>query len=87
MILADVYKTLYNIMMRRRAESESSDVAAVLEKRQRSDVSQDENLLTRLEREVLREWETKQNRLAVLEMRVEEVVYLLRDLGRYNEDQ
>lgn len=86
MILADVYKTLYNIMMRRRAESESSDVAAVLEKRQRSDVSQDENLLTRLEREVLREWETKQKRLAVLEMRVEEIVYLLKDLGRYNEE-
>jgi DNA-directed RNA polymerase III subunit RPC3 len=85
-ILADVYKTLYNIMMRRRAESESSDVAAVLEKRQRSDVSQDENLLTRLEREVLREWETKQTRLAVLEMRVEEIVYLLKDLGRYNEE-
>jgi len=74
-------------MMRRRSESESSDVAAVLEKRQRSDVSQDENLLTRLEREVLREWETKQNRLAVLEMRVEEIVYLLKDLGRYDEGQ
>ncbi|KIM49316.1 hypothetical protein M413DRAFT_438504 [Hebeloma cylindrosporum] len=85
-ILADVYKTLHNIMMRRRAESESSDVAAVLEKRQRSDVSQDENLLTRLEREVLREWETKQQRLTVLEMRVEEIVYLLKDLGRYNEE-
>ena len=73
-------------MMRRRAESESSDVAAVLDKRQRSDVSQDENLLTRLERKVLREWETKQKKLAVLEMRVEEIVYLLKDLGRYNEE-
>jgi len=73
-------------MARRRAESESTDVAAVLEKRQRSDVSQDENLLTRLEREVLKEWEAKQERLAVLEIRVEEIIYLLKDLGRDNED-
>ena len=72
-------------MTRRRAESEFTDVAAVLEKRQRSDVSQDENLLTRLEREVLKEWEAKQERLAVLEIRVEEIVYLLKDLGRDNE--
>jgi DNA-directed RNA polymerase III subunit RPC3 len=85
-ILANVYKALYNIMARRRAESESTDVAAVLEKRQRSDVSQDENLLTRLEREVLKEWEARRERLAVLETRVEEIVYLLKDLGPDNED-
>ncbi|KAF8965272.1 RNA polymerase III subunit RPC82-domain-containing protein [Flammula alnicola] len=81
MILGNLYKTLYNIMARRRAECEYSEVAAVLEKRQRSDVSQDENLLTRLEREVLKGWEEKQEKLAVIEMRVEEIVFLLKDLG------
>jgi DNA-directed RNA polymerase III subunit RPC3 len=68
-------------MARRRAESEAHDVAAVLEKRQRTDVSQDETLLTRLERELLKEWEMKQEKLAVLELRVEEIVFLLKDLA------
>jgi DNA-directed RNA polymerase III subunit RPC3 len=80
-ILGNVYKTLYNIMARRRAEREISDISLVLEKCERSDVSQDEGLLTRLERELLREWQTKQTKLGVLEMRVEEIVFLLKDLG------
>lgn len=80
-ILGNVYKILYNILARRRAENTSSEVAAVLEKCQRSDVSQDEGLLTRLEREVLKDWEAKQEKLAVLEMRVEEIVFLLKDLA------
>ncbi|KAF9484716.1 hypothetical protein BDN70DRAFT_825237 [Pholiota conissans] len=80
-ILGDIYKTLYNIMSRRRAESEAHDVAAVLDKRQRTDVSQDESLLTRLERELLKDWELKQEKLAVLEMRVEEIIFLLKDLA------
>ncbi|KAF8201717.1 RNA polymerase III subunit RPC82-domain-containing protein [Pholiota molesta] len=80
-ILGDIYKTQFNIMARRRAESEAHDVAAVLEKRQRTDVSQDETLLTRLERELLKEWEMKQEKLAVLELRVEEIVFLLKDLA------
>ncbi|KAF8163124.1 hypothetical protein B0H34DRAFT_694196 [Crassisporium funariophilum] len=87
-ILGNVYKTLYNIMARLRAEREAGEVSAVLEKRERSDVSQDESLLTRLEREVLKEWETKQAKLAVLQIRVEEIVFLLKDLGALcvNED-
>jgi DNA-directed RNA polymerase III subunit RPC3 len=80
-ILGNVYKTLYNIMVRRRAEREISDVSLVLEKCERSDVSQDESLLTRLERELLKEWRTKQTQLGVLEMRVEEIVFLLKDFG------
>lgn len=68
-------------MARRRAECEATDVAAVLAKRQRTDVSQDERLLTRLEREVLKNWEMKQEKLAVLEIRVEEIVFLLKDLA------
>ena len=80
-ILGNVYKTLYNIMARRRAEREISDVSIVLEKCQRSDVSQDESLLTRLERDLLKEWQTKQTKLGVLEMRVEEIIFLLKDLS------
>ena len=80
-ILGNVYKTLYNILARRRAEREISDVSLVLEKCERSDVSQDESLLTRLERDLLKEWKTRQTKLGVLEMRVEEIVFLLKDLG------
>lgn len=56
-------------------------VKAVLEKRQRTDVSLDESLLTRNEREILDEWESKRERLTILEMRTEEAVFILRDLG------
>lgn len=80
-ILGNVYKTLYNIMARRRAEREISDVSIVLDKCERSDVSQDESLLTRLERDLLKEWQTKQTKLGVLEMRVEEIIFLLKDLS------
>jgi len=81
-LLGNLYKTLYNIGVRRRAEQEDPGVKAVLDKRERSDVSQDESLLTRMEREVLKEWENKREKLTVLEMRVEEAVFILRDLGR-----
>lgn len=80
-ILGGVYKTLHNVAARRRAERENIEVAAVLGKRERSDVSQDESLLTRLEREILQNWEDKDKRLSVLEMRVEEMVFLLKDLA------
>ena len=80
-ILGNVYKTLYNIMVRRRAERGISDVSVVLEKCERSDVSQDESLLTRLERDLLKEWQTKQTKLGVLEMRVEKIIFLLKDLS------
>jgi DNA-directed RNA polymerase III subunit RPC3 len=80
-ILGNVYKTLYNIMVRRRTEREISDVSVVLEKCERSDVSQDESLLTRLERDLLKEWQKKQTKLGVLEMRVEEIIFLLKDLS------
>jgi DNA-directed RNA polymerase III subunit RPC3 len=68
-------------MARRRAEREISDVSSVLEKSERSDVSQDESLLTRLERDLLKEWQTKQTKLGVLEMRVEEIIFLLKDFS------
>ncbi|KAJ7093171.1 RNA polymerase III subunit RPC82-domain-containing protein [Mycena epipterygia] len=81
-ILGNLYKTLYNIGVRRQAEREEPMLRAVLEKRERSDVSQDEaGLMSRLELDMIKEWEDKQEKLTVLEMRVEESVFILRDLG------
>lgn len=79
-LLASLYKTLFNISARRQAEQEEPNVKAVLMKRERTDVAQDENLLSRMEREVLVEWERRREMLDVLEMRVEEAVFILRDL-------
>jgi DNA-directed RNA polymerase III subunit RPC3 len=59
---------------------------AVLEKKERSDVSQDEGLLTRNERETLKEWDMKIEKLTVLEARVEDVVFILKDLGRLDSE-
>ncbi|KAI9064257.1 hypothetical protein FKP32DRAFT_1626167 [Trametes sanguinea] len=82
--IRNLYKTLYNIAARRQAEQDEPLLKAVLEKRQRSDVSQDEErLLTRNERELLAEWEKKREKLTVLEMRVEEAVFILHDLGSF----
>jgi DNA-directed RNA polymerase III subunit RPC3 len=76
-LLGNLYKTLYNINTRKQAETDDAIVKAVLEKRERSDVSQDERLLTRNEREILREWELRMEKLTVLEARVEQVVFVL----------
>ena len=86
-LLGHLYKTLYNINVRKQAESEETSVKVVLEKRERSDVSQDEGLLTRNERETLKEWELKIEKLSVLEARVEEVVFILKDLVRLDSVQ
>jgi DNA-directed RNA polymerase III subunit RPC3 len=62
-------------------EEEEPSVRAVLEKSQRSDVSQDvDRLLTRNEREMLAAWEERRDKLTVAEMRVEEAVFILRTL-------
>ncbi|KAL0947320.1 hypothetical protein HGRIS_013439 [Hohenbuehelia grisea] len=80
-ILGNLYKTLYNIGARRQAEQEEPGVRAVLDKAQRSDVVVNPALLSRLEQDVLKEWEAKRQKLTVLEMRVEEAVFIIRDLG------
>ncbi|KAJ7286042.1 hypothetical protein C8J57DRAFT_1286564 [Mycena rebaudengoi] len=86
-ILGNLYKTLYNIGVRRDAEREEPMVKAVLEKRERSDVSQDEaGLMSRLELDIIKDWEAKQEKLTILEMRVEESVFILRDLGVFGTD-
>ncbi|KAK0445529.1 hypothetical protein EV421DRAFT_1797154 [Armillaria borealis] len=81
MILGQLYKTLYNIGMRREAEKEEPMLKAVLEKRERSDVRLDESLLTSLDKDIIKEWEQKEEKLTILEMRVEECVFILRDLS------
>lgn len=81
-ILSKLYKTLYNIGVRRQAEEQVTEVKAVLEKRERSDVSQDESLLTTLERNIVKQWEEKQRRLLVLEGRVDETLFILSDLWK-----
>ena len=87
MLLSHLYKTLYNISVRRQTEENDPLVKAVLEKRQRSDVSQDEaRLLTRNERETLAGWEKKREKLTVLETRVEESVFILREFGTFGID-
>ena len=80
-LLRNAYKTLYNIGKRRQTEAEEPLVRAVLEKSQRSDVSQDvERLLTRNEREELAAWEKRRDELTLVETRVEEMVFILRTL-------
>ena len=84
-LVGNLYKTLYNIVSRRQSEQEEPLLKAVLEKRQRTDVAQDEErLLTRNERELLTQWEKKREKLTVLELRVEESVFILRDMGRFS---
>ncbi|KAF5391807.1 hypothetical protein D9757_001724 [Collybiopsis confluens] len=83
-ILNVLYKTLFNISARRQAEHEDdSMLTAVMEKRNRSDVSMDvEGLLSVNEKEILKEWEAKEEKLCILEARVEESVFIVRELGR-----
>ena len=81
-LLRNAYKALYNIGKRRQTEAEEPLVKAILEKSQRSDVSQDvERLLTRNEREELLAWEKRRDELTLVETRVEEMVFILRALG------
>jgi len=78
-LLGNLYKTLYNIYLRRRAEVETPLIKAVLLKLDREDVT--EGNLTRAERELLAEWRDKREKLTVLEMRVQESVFILRDMA------
>lgn len=82
-----MYKTLLNIYERRVAESEDPMVRAVLQKAERTDVQADPTLLSRNERETLKEWEMRRDKLSVLEMRVEEAVFILRDLSIVGPDE
>jgi len=80
-LLASFYKTLGNILVRRREEE--SKVRVVLDKKERSEAAAAAAELTlgRAERETLKEWEEKKERLGVLERRVGECVFVLKDMG------
>ena len=81
MLLRNLYKTLFNIQMRKRAEQEENSLLrGVLEKADRGD-QYDESSLTRPEREILAEWTEKRRKLTVLEMRVLQSVFVLKELG------
>lgn len=80
-MLSRLYKTLYNISVRYSAELQEPELKAVLEKRQRTDISSDESLLTRIERETIQKWDDKRDRLTVLQARVDETVFILRELA------
>ncbi|KAG7086711.1 hypothetical protein E1B28_002647 [Marasmius oreades] len=81
-VLHVLYKTLYNISARRQAEREDPMVVAVLEKRERSDVKEDEGLLSVMEKDTIRLWEDTEERLGVLEGRIQECVFIVRELGK-----
>ncbi|KAG7086766.1 hypothetical protein E1B28_002697 [Marasmius oreades] len=81
-VLHGLYKTLYNISARRQAEREDPMVVAVLEKRERSDVKEDEGLLSAMEKDTIRLWEDTEERLGVLEGRIQECVFIVRELGK-----
>jgi DNA-directed RNA polymerase III subunit RPC3 len=74
-ILASLHGTLGNILERLATEKER--VQSILDKRDRSDIAGDENRLNRGEREDLREWEAKRDKLMVLIHRVEEAAFVL----------
>ena len=58
-LLGNIHKMLYNILSWKLAEEEEPVVKSVREKRARSDVMNDESLLSRVEREVLCDFESK----------------------------
>ncbi|KAF8753306.1 RNA polymerase III subunit RPC82 [Rhizoctonia solani] len=74
-ILASLHGTLANIVERLDVEKER--VQSILDKRDRSDIAGDESRLNRGEREDLKEWEMKRDKLLVLTHRVEEAAFVL----------
>ncbi|CAE6341174.1 unnamed protein product [Rhizoctonia solani] len=74
-ILASLHGTLANIV--ERLDIEKERVQSILDKRDRSDIAGDESRLNRGEREDLKEWETKRDKLLVLIHRVDEAAFVL----------
>ncbi|KAG8738592.1 RNA polymerase III subunit C82 [Ceratobasidium sp. 414] len=74
-VLAALHSTLANCLERLGAEQQR--VQSILDKRDRSDIAGDEGRLDRGEREDLREWEAKRDKLMVLVHRVEEAAFVL----------
>ncbi|QRV90096.1 DNA-directed RNA polymerase III subunit C3 [Ceratobasidium sp. AG-Ba] len=74
-VLAALHSTLGNCVERVCVEQQR--VQSILDKRDRSDVAGDEGRLDRGEREDLRDWEAKRDKLMVLIHRVEEAAFVL----------
>ena len=83
-LLANLYKSLYNIHTRLRSESEDPLIQAVLSKLDREDVTEDD--LTRVDRELLAAWRDKRLKLTLLASRVEESVFILHDMAERVEE-
>ena len=49
-------------------------------------MAEDASLLTNLDMDILSGWQQKQEKLSILEMRVEESVFVLRDFGNTGTD-
>ncbi|EJD53249.1 hypothetical protein AURDEDRAFT_180799 [Auricularia subglabra TFB-10046 SS5] len=80
-LLRNLYKTLFNIQMRKRAEEEDNAlIRGILDKCERGGL-RDESQLTRPEREMLADWQEKRRRLTVLETRILQSVFVLKELG------
>ncbi|CAE6470055.1 unnamed protein product [Rhizoctonia solani] len=74
-VLASLHATLANII--ERLDTEKERVQSILDKRDRSDIAGDESRLNRGEREDLKEWETKRDKLMALVHRVDEAAFVL----------
>ncbi|KAG8756021.1 RNA polymerase III subunit C82 [Serendipita sp. 396] len=79
-VLETLLKTMANIMERKAAESEMPVLKTLLEARNRTDVAEDESLLTIPEKQLLQRWEEKMMKFNVLETRVDEAIFILREL-------
>jgi len=84
-LLSSLTNTLANILERQAAESSHSAFKSVLEKRERTDVAEDQDLLTRPEKELLQDWEDRMMRLTTAAGRVDEAAFVLRDLGVFSQ--
>lgn len=86
-LLHSLYRTLGNVLVRQRTELER--VQPLLDKRERTDVQANvDQYMTRDERAVLEDYFNKRERLSVLASRIDESVFVLRDLAKngYSED-
>jgi DNA-directed RNA polymerase III subunit RPC3 len=80
-MLSTLIKTMANILERKAAESERNPMLrTLLETRERTDVAADESLLSVADKKMLERWEEKMVRLTALETRIDEAIFVLRDL-------
>lgn len=79
-ILTTLIKTVANIQERKAAESERPMIKTLLQTKERTDVAEDDNLLTPAEKQIIRQWEEKMVMLSVLEARLDEAIFILREL-------